>query len=211
MARLTGPLMSLDASGSVAGSLTFAKWKGRNYVRQLVTPANPKSAAQVAFRAMFGFLSRAWADVDSLSAGAQASWDALAESGNFSAFNAYMKQNQDRWGRALSPEADSAGGASAATGDTLTAATAGVKSIQLAITCDANSDNWGNIIYRKVGSQPTGLQTEVIAVIPRVNDDDITYDDLRLTTGLEYYYRIQTFDLYGFKATIGTEQHATPT
>lgn len=38
--------MSVDASGSYAGTLTFAKWKGRQYVRQLVTPSNPHSADQ---------------------------------------------------------------------------------------------------------------------------------------------------------------------
>jgi len=31
MVKLNAPLMSLDASGTVANSITFAKWKGRNY------------------------------------------------------------------------------------------------------------------------------------------------------------------------------------
>jgi hypothetical protein len=38
--------MSMDASGGYAGAMVFAKWKGRAYVRQLVTPANPHSAGQ---------------------------------------------------------------------------------------------------------------------------------------------------------------------
>lgn len=46
MAKVTGPLMSLDASGAFGGSLVFGKWKGRNTVRQLVTPANPQSSGQ---------------------------------------------------------------------------------------------------------------------------------------------------------------------
>lgn len=46
MAKTTGPLMSLDASGSFGGTLVFSKWKGRGYVRQLVTPANPHAAGQ---------------------------------------------------------------------------------------------------------------------------------------------------------------------
>lgn len=50
MAKVGGPLMSLEASGSVAGALTFAKWKGRQYVRQLVIPANPQSASQESAR-----------------------------------------------------------------------------------------------------------------------------------------------------------------
>ncbi len=46
MARVTGPLFSVEASGSYGGVVTFAKWKGRQYVRQLVIPANPHSAGQ---------------------------------------------------------------------------------------------------------------------------------------------------------------------
>jgi len=49
MARVTlGPLVS-DVSGKTAGSV-FSRWKGRNYVRRLVTPANPQSVAQTAQR-----------------------------------------------------------------------------------------------------------------------------------------------------------------
>lgn len=46
MAKVTGPLMSLEASGSVYGALTFAKWKGRPYVRSLVIPSNPQTTLQ---------------------------------------------------------------------------------------------------------------------------------------------------------------------
>ncbi len=50
MAKVSGPLMSMDASGSYGGTLVFGKWKGRNTVRQLVTPSNPQSAGQQAAR-----------------------------------------------------------------------------------------------------------------------------------------------------------------
>ncbi|MDS4026119.1 MAG: hypothetical protein RKO25_03875 [Candidatus Contendobacter sp.] len=46
MAKVSGPLFSMEASGSYGGALVFAKWKGRQYVRELVTPANPHSANQ---------------------------------------------------------------------------------------------------------------------------------------------------------------------
>lgn len=50
MAIVSGPLMSMDASGGFAGTLVFTKWKGRPVVRQLVTPSNPFTADQVASR-----------------------------------------------------------------------------------------------------------------------------------------------------------------
>lgn len=52
MAKVSGPLMSLDARNSFAGALVFTAWKGRQVVRQLVTPANPMSADQAAARTM---------------------------------------------------------------------------------------------------------------------------------------------------------------
>lgn len=47
MATVRGPLMSLDASGKFGNALTFGKWNGRNVVRRLVTPENPRTAAQM--------------------------------------------------------------------------------------------------------------------------------------------------------------------
>ncbi len=46
MAKVSGPLFSMEASGKFAGNLVFGKWKGRPVVRQLVTPSNPRSAGQ---------------------------------------------------------------------------------------------------------------------------------------------------------------------
>lgn len=46
MAKVSGPLMSMDASGGFGGAMVFGKWKGRNTVRQLVTPSNPQSQNQ---------------------------------------------------------------------------------------------------------------------------------------------------------------------
>lgn len=50
MAKVTGPLMSMEASGAFGGALVFGKWKGRPTVRQLVIPSNPKSAGQMTAR-----------------------------------------------------------------------------------------------------------------------------------------------------------------
>ena len=46
MAKVTGPLMSMSASGKLADSLVFFGWKGINVVRGFVIPANPQYAAQ---------------------------------------------------------------------------------------------------------------------------------------------------------------------
>lgn len=46
MAKLTGPLFSMDASGAFADAIVFSKWKGRNTARRLVTPSNPRTSGQ---------------------------------------------------------------------------------------------------------------------------------------------------------------------
>lgn len=59
MAKVTGPLMSMDASGKFAGTLVFGKWKGRPTVRQLVTPSNPQTLGQTDQRNMVRVLGAA--------------------------------------------------------------------------------------------------------------------------------------------------------
>lgn len=63
MAKVTGPLMSMSASGSVAGAIVFATWKGVAYVRQLVIPANPNTADQQGARSVLGSLAKSAAAV----------------------------------------------------------------------------------------------------------------------------------------------------
>lgn len=59
MAKVTGPLMSMTASGKIADSIVFAAWKGVAYVRQFVIPSNPQSAGQGDTRIMIGGTGRA--------------------------------------------------------------------------------------------------------------------------------------------------------
>jgi len=60
MARLTAPLLSLGASGSIAKALVYASWKGVPYARVHVIPANPKSLAQQEVRGVFSTLAEMW-------------------------------------------------------------------------------------------------------------------------------------------------------
>ena len=50
MAKVKGPLMSMDASGQFGEAMVFAKWKGRNVVRQYSRPANPQTTLQTETR-----------------------------------------------------------------------------------------------------------------------------------------------------------------
>jgi len=68
MAKVTGPLFSVSATGKIADAIVFFPWKGRHVVRQWLKPANPKSAAQGDQRLICGALGRAVSPIHSTSA-----------------------------------------------------------------------------------------------------------------------------------------------
>lgn len=92
MAIVNGPLFSLDASGAVGKALVFTKWKGRNVVREYVTPANPRSIAQRGRRTMMAILNAIWQTMDTTD---RTSWADLAAAGNYSNFNGFTSYNLD--------------------------------------------------------------------------------------------------------------------
>ncbi len=57
--RLTGPAMSMAASGSMAKTLVFSIWKGRPYGRLRVIPQNPRSSGQQLTRGFLATISKA--------------------------------------------------------------------------------------------------------------------------------------------------------
>jgi len=59
MAKVSGPLMSMSASGKLADAIVFFTWKGRNVVRQWLVPANPQTSQQGDRRIIIGGTGRA--------------------------------------------------------------------------------------------------------------------------------------------------------
>jgi len=90
MAKITGPLLSLKASGTVGKTQTYASWRGVNYVRSRVIPANPQTMAQQATRNTFIYLSALWKQ---LPADAQAPWTLYAKGQPFTDRNALAMFN----------------------------------------------------------------------------------------------------------------------
>jgi hypothetical protein len=192
--KAQAPFLSIGSSGSFAGVMVASSWKGRPYIRQLVTPANPKSPMQTAFRAMFKFLSQAWSPLD---AGDKASWEDLASQRNVSPFNAYMAYNQDLWARALTPVVDPGNTDDAVADVTSFAGVAGVRSATITLTIDTVNDSWGAILYMEAGSAPEGTQDEVIQVIQAVTTGAQVWLVTGLTPGTEYNFKYRNFTTGG--------------
>lgn len=94
MVKITGPLQSRAAGGSIADSVTFSQTKGRAYARKKVNTPNPNTADQRGMRCMFNWLSKQWS---SLSDSQKATWIALALTDNLPAYNSFLAYNQHRW------------------------------------------------------------------------------------------------------------------
>ena len=71
MAKVTGPLYSMSASGKIGDAMVFFGWKGINVVRGYVTPSNPQSASQGDQRIMMGGTGRAVGKIEPEKAFAQ--------------------------------------------------------------------------------------------------------------------------------------------
>lgn len=90
MAKLTGPLLSFGARGSVGKTLVAASWRGVPYARQYVVPANPKTTDQTVIRSTFALLREMWKLAPSA---LQAPWNAFASGRPFTGMNKIVGEN----------------------------------------------------------------------------------------------------------------------
>lgn len=92
MAKVKGPLFSLDARGKIADTLVYMGWKGLQTVRQYVIPSNPKTAGQQTQRGYFSDAVNAWQESGFNSQDVTA-WNLLAQAKKAvaSGFNMFVK------------------------------------------------------------------------------------------------------------------------
>lgn len=194
MVKVLGPMFSFEASGTIGNIATFSKWKGRPYVRQRVIPANPKSALQVATRAMLKFLSQAWIDVGSTP---QGTWEELAAASQISPFNAYVGRNQSRF-REFQAPSQSYPAAESGTQPvaTLDSATGGPSYVDLTMTITTLNDVWGVLLFRSASGSFTPSRGNCIAAIPIDGTGTLVYTDSNLDPGT-YYYDAKFFTTEG--------------
>ena len=92
MSKVKGPLLSISASGKIADSIVFGKWKGVKYARAYMAPPyNPQSSAQTAQRTKFSAAVALWQGKD---ASVKSDWNARAQAlgYNMSGFNFFVQQ-----------------------------------------------------------------------------------------------------------------------
>lgn len=87
---LVTPSVLISEIANKAGSVVFSRWKGRLYVRKLVTPANPQTAAQTTQRNYLAKVTAWWHD---LKEHIKDACDELGVPGGISGFNAFASRN----------------------------------------------------------------------------------------------------------------------
>lgn len=90
MAKLTGPLLSFGARGSIGKTLVASSWRGVPYARQHVVPSNPQTTDQTAIRTLFAYLREMWKLAP---AEVFATWDAFAQGRPFTGMNKFVGEN----------------------------------------------------------------------------------------------------------------------
>lgn len=91
MAKVTFSALISGLRGKT-GDVVFSIWKGQPYVRSLVIPSNPQTAAQTAQRTCLANCLTMW---QSIKAWAKAIWDPYGTAYGMSGYNGYMDLNME--------------------------------------------------------------------------------------------------------------------
>jgi len=208
MVRLKGPLMSMEASGTIGNTLVFAKWKGRDYARRHAIPSNPRSGLQVGIRAVFGFIAQHYA---SLTTGNETKWADIAADLGLTSLNAYTRDAVRRARRNLGWRADADGDATDAPGaPTGAAATAQPRTLVLEWTNDVAGDepDYCTAIYRNEGATADTADISILVAVVPISQQ--TYTDTNLTSGQAYSYSFRHVNKNGGLGTVATLENETP-
>lgn len=180
MTKTTAPLLSFGASGQIAKTQVYANWKGRNYARRYVIPANPNTLDQQDTRNTFKWLNDVWKYMPST---AVAAWEAYAKTSRFTSRNGWIKVNlsalrsaSDLSALTMSPSAN--GGIAAA------AISVSAGSSQLTVTLTAPSLPTGWTIQEATAAAIRQQDPQTGALFPVFAASDSTSPYAPVITGL---------------------------
>jgi hypothetical protein len=201
MARTSGPLFSLDASGSLGKTIVYSKWRGRNYVRQHVIPTNPRSGLQVGIRAVFGYMSSNWA---ALSDAIKADWIAEGVRDNITGLDAMIRYNVGLARRNLGwweePSPTPATTPNAPTSPTTTA-----QPKTLVLSWTAPGMNLPNYTYAIYASTVMGFTPDISNLVGLVPVTSTSFTMPGLTTGDTWYWVVRGTNSDGDLGALSTE------
>ncbi|KKL17426.1 hypothetical protein LCGC14_2485710, partial [marine sediment metagenome] len=127
-------------------------------------------------------------------------------------FNAFVSYNALRWGRYAFPSKLDPATETGTAGTILApTATAGSRSILLAVPISAAADNWGVVIHSDLTTGFTPSRNSARQMIPAESIATFNWLDFPLDVGVEVFYRFESFTDDGVNDLLVGEQSATPT
>lgn len=187
MAKPTGALLAFGASGQIAKTVVYASWRGRQYARRYLIPANPQSTEQTKTRSAFAWLQQVWKLSPTLF---QDPWTLFASGQPFTNRNAFGSKNIS----VLRDAADLAAfvfspGAKGGVAPTSIAITPGATQLSILINTPTPPTGWTltSAIAAAIADQDPNTGT--LYTITAGEDTTSTYTVVltSLTTGTLYY------------------------
>lgn len=207
MATVKGPLFSLDAAGSIAKTVVFSKWKGRNYVRRHIIPANPRSGLQVGIRSVFKYITQDWAN---LSAADIQDWDNAAAADNITGLDAQVRDAITRARRNLGWR-ENLTDTPLGTIDPPTSPTTTAQPKTLVLDWTRPISNQGDYTAAIYMSTSMGFTADISNLIGVITVTSLTLTVPNLITGTTYYWRVRETDTAGGLGTLSAEDSGVPT
>lgn len=87
MARGTGPLFSLEATGSVGDALTYGKRGRANVIKRKANPSNPRTLPQIQSRAAIAAATELW---NTMTDADKQTWEEPATQAGITLYNAFV-------------------------------------------------------------------------------------------------------------------------
>lgn len=182
MAKTTAPLLSFGASGAIAKTQVYSKWRGIDYARRYVVPANPNTVGQQSTRDTFKLLSAMWVGAGPL---LRAPWALFATGQPFTDRNAFMGRNIE----VLRGEADmqnfiGSPGAKGGLPPSSIAAAAGVGQITVTFTNPAAPTGWTLVAAQAACFVDQDPETPWAGTLTEAEDTAAPMDTVVLDGGL---------------------------
>jgi len=195
--------MSLAASGSLGGVLTFGSVAGTAYARIPGPTVQPDTDPQIAVRACFEFLASVWKTLDP---SVQALWN-VPGSRRRSPYQNFVGYNSERM-RLGDPPVDRPNPTPiVAPSAPVLSGTAGQALVSLTITAGAVPPNWGWIVYRYNAPGLARDPTKILALIDDVGTVTVNFYAI---PSVYRAYRVCGFHDCGVFSPISNSKPLTP-
>lgn len=209
MVKLTGPMFSMSARGTIGNAATYAtSIKGTSYAKRKPRPRNPQTRAQIAQRQMFSFISKNWFRISQVN---QAAWESQARIYQASRFTAFTRTSLDNW-RSFLPPSQTPTRSTTATQAVISqlTVTGGVEAIQFNFAVSPVNQSWGIIVFVSTTSGFTSARIDTRAV-RFFNNSQIQRIKMRVPQAGTYFVRYRFFATNGALGTQSAQNVVTVT